>query len=158
MRGKVSLSVKSPQLSRPCRAMRRSRPLDLKPLSAVQEGVRQVKEHVAMDGTSAEPPERRSRTHMAVSPPGMPCRLSHLSKPSRNWHLAKREPSGSPPASVPTQWIVAWAFNGVPISRAKAKTPRPSGNPSTMRNPSTERPLRYGEFQVAWVLKCQRKP
>ena len=124
--------------------MRRSRPLDLKPLSAVQEGVRQVKEHVAMDGTSAEPPERRSRTHMAVSPPGMPCRLSHLSKPSRNWHLAKREPSGSPPASVPTQWIVAWAFNGVPISRAKAKTPRLSGNPSTMRNPSTERPLRYG--------------
>jgi hypothetical protein len=26
---------------------------------------------------------RRSRTHIQVNPPGMPCRLSHLSKPSR---------------------------------------------------------------------------
>jgi len=49
--------------------------------------------------TSAEPPDRRSRTHMAVSPPGMACRLSHLSKPSPTF--AKRQRSGS---SVATPW------------------------------------------------------
>jgi len=43
------------------------RPFDLKPLSPAQEGVRKMKEHVAMDD-DAEPPERRSRTHMAVKP------------------------------------------------------------------------------------------
>ena len=69
--------------------------------------------------TSAEHPERRSRIHIQVSPPGMPCRFSHLSSPSRS--LANREPSSSSPALVPTQWMVAWAFNGVPTSRAKAR-------------------------------------
>ena len=68
--------------------------------------------------TSAEPPDNRSRTHTAVSPAGMPCRLSHLSKPSRTF--AKRRPSGSSPALVPTQWIVAWACFGHYTALARA--------------------------------------
>jgi hypothetical protein len=42
-------------------------PLNLEPPSTSQEGVRQMKEHVAVDHL-CQTPDRRSRTHIAVRP------------------------------------------------------------------------------------------